>query len=158
MSRAKFVCMLLGVAVLVLSLAGPARAAQGRPTPEEMRQRMEQRMKESLAVTDDEWKALKPKVEKVQTLVRQVRGGGMGFRRPGETPAADAPEVEKKLADLQKLLQNKDSKAEDVAAALTAFREARTKAKAELEKAQAELKEGLTPRREAALVSQGLLE
>ncbi len=169
-------------AVVVLALAGRALAQETREgrrdrDPEQMRQRMEQfrqqaaeRMKEMLGASDEEWKVLQPRIEKVQTLSRQARGG-MGFRmmggrrggRGGDQPAEAASDreqsdIEKKMSDLQKLLQNKDAKAEDIKTALTAFRDARAAVRAELEKAQKELREILTLRQEAQLVTMGMLE
>ena len=55
-------------------------------------------------------------------------------------------------------LENKDTPADQIAAKLTALREARAKAKADLETAQKDLKEVLTPRQEAVMVSMGMLE
>jgi predicted S18 family serine protease len=66
--------------------------------------------------------------------------------------------VEKKAQELSTLLQNKDAKPEDIKAALAAYRDARTKAKAELEKAQKDLRDLLTVRQEAVLVSMGTLD
>ncbi|HAU37635.1 MAG TPA: hypothetical protein DCX07_07950 [Phycisphaerales bacterium] len=166
---------------MALALAGRALAQETREgrrdrDPEQMRQRMEQfrqqameRMKEMMGASDEEWKVLQPRIEKVQTLSRQARGG-MGFRmggrrggRGGDQPPEAATDreqtdVEKKMSDLQKLLQNKDSKAEDIKTALTAYRDARAAVRAELEKAQKELREILTLRQEAQLVTMGMLD
>ncbi len=60
--------------------------------------------------------------------------------------------------DLQKTLENKDSKPEEIKAKLDALREAKTKAKTDLTAAQADLKGVLTQRQEAVLVEAGLLE
>lgn len=50
-----------------------------RPDPEEMRQRMAERMREQFGVTDDaEWKIIEGKIQKV-TEARRAVGGGMGF-------------------------------------------------------------------------------
>ena len=146
--------------------------AQMQQRMEQFRQQMADRMKQSLGATDEEWKALQPRIEKVQTLSRQARGGGMGFmmmggRRggPGNRPQGDRPqsdrpqsEVEKKSEALQKILDNKEAKVEEIKAALTALREARAKARAELETAQKELREVVTVRQEAQLVTLGLLD
>jgi len=69
--------------------------AQDRPqfNPEEFRARMEERVKTSLKVTDDEWKVLQPLIEKVQTAQRESFGnrfGGFGGRGgPGGRPGGD---------------------------------------------------------------------
>ncbi|MCX5655807.1 MAG: hypothetical protein NTY65_14305 [Planctomycetota bacterium] len=154
-----------------------APGAPGGRDPAQMQQRMEQfrqqmsdRQKQAFGVTDEEWKVLQPKIEKVQTLARQSRGGGMGFMGgrgrggPGGStrggPPSDRPqsEVEKKAEALQKVLENKEAKAEEIKAALTGLREARAAAKKELEAAQKELREVLTVRQEAQCVEMGILE
>ena len=54
-----------------------------RPDPEEMRQRMSERMREQFGVTDDaEWKIIEGKIQKV-TEARRAVGGGMGFGAMG---------------------------------------------------------------------------
>src|SRR3954470_5374615 len=79
----------LVVLAAMLLAAAPATFAQnqggqgrGNFDPAEMRARMEARMKEQLGVSDDEWKVLQPKVEKVMTAQRDARAGG-GFGGPG---------------------------------------------------------------------------
>jgi hypothetical protein len=146
--------------------------AQMQQRMEQFRQQMADRMKTALGASDEEWKALQPRIEKVQTLSRQTRGGGMGFmmmggRRggPGDRPQGDRPEsdrpqsaVETAGAALQKVLDNKDASTAEIKTALTALREARAKARAELEAAQKELREVVTVRQEAQLVTLGLLD
>jgi len=118
-----------------------------------------------MGATDDEWKVLEPKIQKVTELSGKARTGGMGFRfrfgeggGDNEKPTA----VETARKDLQKILDNKDAKPDEVKKALTAYRDARDKAKqdakAELEKAQKDLREILTQRQEAYLVTRGLLD
>ena len=148
-----------------------ARAGRRRFDPEQMRQAYFARIKETLELTDTEWKVLQPKIEKVQTLSGQLRrirwmGLGMGSRgrvqrRRGGPEAPGTPreqtEAEKKTEELRILLENKDATPKDIKAKLTALREAREKIKQELAKAQEELCELLTIRREALLVLMGLL-
>jgi hypothetical protein len=154
----------------------PTPPAPGQRDPEQMRQRMEQfrqqmadRMKQELGVNDEEWKVLQPKIEKVQTLARQSRGGGMGpmggFGRRGPRPGAEADanrplqtELDKKVAELRKILENKEAKPEEIKPALAALREVRAKAKAELEAAQKELRDIITVGQEARLVLMGVLD
>ena len=187
MSRWKIVTILVVVGLLSAVWIGRAFSQAGRPEvpgrpeapagragrrrfdPEQMRQRMVDRMKEALGATDEEWKVLGPRVEKVQTLSFQLRGGlgmgGMFVRRAprGETPEAAAPareptQVEKALQELRTVLDNKEAKPEEIKAKLTALREAREKVKQELAKAQKELRELLTLHQEAQLVLMGLLD
>jgi len=146
---------------------GQRDPAQSQQRMEQFRQQMADRMKQALGASDEEWKVLQPRIDKVQTLSRQARGGGMGFIMmgggrggPGNRPQSDRPqsEVEKKSEALQKVLDNKEAKVEEIKAALTALREARAKAKAELETAQKELREVVTVRQEAQLVTMALLD
>lgn len=157
--------------------------ARGNFDPAQVRARMEQGIKDALGATDEEWKVLQPKIEKVTTAQRDARAGGMGMggmmggrggrgarggnaggaggAAPAPAPADNAPPqtpVAKASSDLGKILQDKEAKPEDIKAALTALRDARTKAEAELEKAQKDLKEVVTVKQEAQLVLRGLLK
>jgi len=65
---------------------GDRRSSRTRMTPEEMRQRMEQwrkrasdMLRERLGASEEEWKILQPRMEKVQTLQRQARSGMRGM-------------------------------------------------------------------------------
>jgi len=170
MLRNKVAYILAVAAIVGLGFVGEAfsqraprdpNQPRGQRDPNQFRQQMADRMKQALEMNDEEYKAVQPMIDKVQTLSRDLRGGGMGGMfggggrgGPGGGQPADATQsdIGKKAADLQKLLDNKDSKPEDVKAALTAYRDARDKVKAELEKAQKELREVLTVKREARLV------
>lgn len=132
-----------------------------RRTGEQMRQRMLERMKETLGAKDEEWAVIAPKIEKINTLrndmvVQRTRGG---------EPAVEEGEVSamrKATQELQSILN--DSKQgmpvtpEQITEKVTAFREAREKSKQEIAATQAELKELLTVEQEAVLVLQGILE
>ena len=94
---------LLSVAGLSLAQAppqgqGPGRgpgAGQGqggqRFDPEQMRQRMMERVKEEMGVGDKEWGAIQPALEEVMNLNREVGGGGMFGRRFRGGPGAGGP-------------------------------------------------------------------
>jgi len=145
-------------------------------TPEQMQQRMEQqrtdRMTKALDITAEQWKALEPKVQKVEALQREVNmlamGGGMPFGGRGMMggrggpggPNAMGPQTElsKAVEELQATLDNKDSTPEQISAKLKALRDARAQAPAELAKVRAELLQSLTPRQEAQLVLMGILQ
>ena len=161
--------------------SGQPAARQRRFDPERMRQMYMERIKETLGATDEEWKVLGPKVEKVQGLSSEL-GGGMRMRmlrrsRTGErtrAPQGERPErpagerggeaereltdVEKAVEKLRTTLDDKDADAGQVKDALKSLREAREKVKQELAKAQAELRELLTARQEAELVLMALLD
>jgi len=148
-----------------------------RRDPAQMRQERNDRMKELLGASDEEWKLLQPQIEKVQTLQRSASSrsgfgllfnngnngdnggrGGRGFRggqQPDNTPPSA---VEEKSKELAAAIQNKDTKPEEYKAKLAAFREARNQAKANLTKAQESLREVVTVRQEAVLVELGLLD
>jgi len=169
---------------------GPGGPMQGRPPqgpggpqfdPAQMRQMMEQRMREMLGATAEEWKVLGPRVMKVQELSRQSAGGGpgmmfgpMGRRGTGGPgmggPGSDRPggrgmgmnreltEVEKIQEELQTLLENTAATPEQIKQQVTKLRAAREKAKQELAKAQQDLRQVLTVRQEAQLILMGMLD
>jgi hypothetical protein len=134
----------------------------------EVRKAAQTRLKESLGATDEEWQVLEPKVQKVQDLMLQTQGGAIGTALArfgiggGAAPAGggrpEPSEVQKRLQALQDLMKNKDATAEDMRDAMVAYRDAKTKAAAELEKARGELKELVTLKQEARLVTLGILE
>ena len=152
---------------------GPGMGPGGRGNfdPAQMQQRMLERYKEVLEVTnDDEWKAIEPRVTKVMEARRDSMGGmgrGMFGRGPGGGggPWGDqgqqrrggmfgtpSPEAEA----LQKAIDSKASKAE-MKAALEKYVASRKTKQADMEKAQAALRELLTPRQEAIATLNGLL-
>jgi hypothetical protein len=166
--------MSLGTSQLVAQPnGGPGGGPGGRNfDPAQMQQRMLERYKELLEVTnDDEWKAIEPRVTKVMEARRDTMGGmgrGMFGRGPGgggNPPGGDqgqprrggmfgtpSPEAEA----LQKAIDSKASKAE-LKAALEKYVASRKTKQADLEKSQAALRELLTPRQEAIAALNGLL-
>jgi len=175
--------MTAGIAMAQEQQRGPRRMGGDQPgqrepgrgpgnfDPAAMRQRMAERIKDALGVKDDaEWAVLQPRIEKVQSLLRDASGfGGMfGMRRrgPAEGPgAAGGPagvqpqsEVAKAAQALQDVLDNEQATADQIKAKLTALREAREKAKQELAQAREALRELVTPRQEAQLVLMGILD
>jgi len=136
--------------------------------PAQMRERIMERYKEQLEVTDDaEWKAIQPLVQGVMDArMASMSGMGRGMFGParrtsdngdqqarrgpfGQTPS---PEAEA----LQKAIDAKAPNAE-LKAAIAKFTEYRKAKQAELEKAQAELRKVLTVRQEAIATANGLL-
>ncbi len=134
--------------------------------PAEMQKRIMERYQEVLEITDAaEWKAVEPLVQKVadarmQSLSGMGRGmfggrggrGGPGGGGPGGFGGQANPDAEA----LQKAIDSKASKAE-MKAALAKYIESRKAKQAELEKAQAALREVLTTRQEAIAALNGLL-
>ncbi len=152
---------------------GGGGGGRGNFNPEEMRKQMTERIKGELAASDEDWKAIGPAVEKVMKLQQENmmgrfgggrggRGGGPGGGGPGGGgDNANRPpesEVQKAKNELNKLLEDKGATNEDIKAKVAALRSAREKSKHDLSKAQADLKELLTPRQEAVLVNSGMLE
>ena len=154
--------------------------------PQQFRQQFQDRMREALGATPDEWAVLQPKIEKVQQLQRaaSIGRGGMAalFRNnnnatdPNANPGGrgnrgnrgqggnganpnDPPSpVATKAQELQTTLQNKDTPPDELKQKLAELRQVRTKAKADLSKAQEELREIVTVRQESVLVTMSILE
>jgi len=137
--------------------------------PAQMQQRMMERTKEQLEITDDaDWKAVQPLVQKVMDIRRETMaamGRGMFGRGPrggdNAQPNQQArrgmfgtpmPEAEA----LQKAIDSKASNSE-MKAAIAKYHEARKAKEADLEKAQADLRKVLTVRQEALATISGLL-
>lgn len=156
---------------------GGPRGPEGRPgrgnfDPAQFQQRMMERTKEMLEVTnDDEWKAIEPRVQKVRDMQREALGGmGRGMFGRGPRPGDNAPPSDQasqrrggifgapspEAEALQKAIDSKASKSE-VKAALEKYVASRKARQAEMEKAQAALRELLTPRQEAIATLNGLL-
>lgn len=137
------------------------QGGQGNFDPAQMRDRMMNAMKEQLGATDEEWTVLRPQIEKVQTAQRSARGGAFGMGRGGrggDRPAEGENAVQTASRELRSALENRNTSAEELTRRLTALREARAKAQAELVAAQKGLKELLTARQEAVLVQNGMLD
>ncbi|MBI5388166.1 MAG: hypothetical protein HZA90_26165 [Verrucomicrobia bacterium] len=159
--------VLLGAsATNVLAQEGGGRRGGGNFDPAQFQQRMMDRYKEQLEITDEtEWKAIQPLVQKVsEARMASLSGRGMFGRgpRPGgdnqgdqnRRPSFGPPNPEAEA--LQKAIDSKASSA-DLKAALTKYLESRKVKQAELEKAQANLRKVLTPRQEAIATVAGLL-
>jgi hypothetical protein len=153
--------------------------------PEQMQTQISQRIKELLGSSDDEWKLIEPKVLKVFTLTSsQSRGFQMRSlmmrannqagtqtntqantqANTSSTQRANAGNrvansaSDKAVEELQTLLQNSSASSAQIKKQLTEVRNAREKTQEALAKAQKELRELLTLKQEAILVSVGLLE
>ena len=145
--------------------------------PERMHQMMEQRMRQQLGATEQEWKVLGPRVMKVAELSRQTRGGGMmpggmgpmmpggsGGRRGGMMgggpggPGKEQTAVEKAHEQLRTVLGNTSATPDQIKTQLAALRKARETARQQLAAAQKDLRETITVRQEAQLVMMDILE
>ena len=182
--RAFLASVLLTAGVAGTSVRAQQAPPDGPPDFAEMRQRMMDQMKEFVGATDDQWKTLQPKIEKVQQLQRDAypRGGGfMMFGGPGGPggpggggvvigggpggpppgfggPGGQPSEVQQKVQELREALDNKDTPADELKAKTQAVRDARAKAKSDLAAAQDDLKQAANERQQAALLAMGVLE
>jgi hypothetical protein len=139
--------------------------------PAQMQKMMMDGYREQLEISkDEEWKLVEQRIKKVLDTRREVGfGGGMGgmarmFGRGGQQGGGQRasgfgaffPKPGPEEEALQKALDAKASSAE-LKVALTKFIEARKQKQANLEKAQAELREVLSVRQEASATLSGLL-
>lgn len=76
----------------------------------------------------------------------------------GRAEARTLNPVEEKSRDLRELLANKEAKAEEIKARLTALRGAKEQERQDLVKARQSLRQLMTLRQEAVLVLNGLLD
>ena len=174
MRNIQSVLVSMGAAAVLLLGAGSA-GAQGRGNfdPEQMRVRMMERYREAFEVKDDaEWKLLEGRITKV-TDARREMGGGRGFGGPGGPGGRrgggdggdqggdrrrsffgePSPEAEA----LQKAIEAKASN-DEIKTKLAKYRESQKTRQANLEKAQAELRQVLSVKQEANAVLMGLLQ
>ena len=175
--------VLAGIAALALALgtgkvvaqpAGGGGFGGGNFDPAAFQQQMQQRMidymRDQLAVTNDEdWKVIEPRLTKVVQIRMETMLGGMGgFRgmmggsrgggqgggmRGLSAMAPSSPEADA----LQKAIDD-NAPAAQVKAALEKVREARKVKAAALAKAQEQLRQVLSVRQEAVMVSMSMLE
>jgi hypothetical protein len=160
--------LLTGVSALLLMGTGkvmaqaPGGGGGGRNfDPVAMQQRMLDRFKETLKVTDDaEWKLLSEKIAKIMTISREMGGGFggmMGGRRGGPGGGGqDAQADTTPLGQLNTALEGTDAAA--IKTKLAAYRDFVAKKQTELEKAQADLKAIVTAKQEAQLVAMRILK
>jgi hypothetical protein len=161
-----------------------AQNQRGNFDPEQMRQRMMERMREQFAVKDDaEWKLIEERLTKVMDAQRATRSfggmggfgggrrggglggpgggggggdqGGPGGGRGGRGGFGGEPNPD--VEALQKAIDDKVP-ADQIKAKLAKVREDRKAADAKLEAAQDELKKVLSVRQEAVAVMAGLLK
>lgn len=149
---------------------GQGRQGRGNFDPEQFRERMMSRMREQLDVKDDaEWKIIETRLEKVMEARREAGPGGGGFGAFGRGPRGGGdqggggggrrgfgPEPSPEQEALQKAIESNAS-TDEIKAKLAKVRAARQQKEAELEKAQADLKQVLSAKQEAQCVLMGML-
>jgi hypothetical protein len=122
--------------------------------------------KEQLQATDDEWRTLSPKLEKVLNARQAMNtGAGMNWRssnnaKPTFEPSSTKPDTEpgRAMQDVRDAVAREDASKDELAAKIAALRKARQAARAKYEAAQKELTDALTPRQQAILMTLGLIE
>ena len=149
---------------------GGRRQRQGNVDPAQFQQRMLDRYKERLEITDDsEWKAIQPLIQKVMEARMAVVVGtrgifGRGGRASGNGSQGDQAQAQRRAPalpnagaqELQKVVDSKAPAAE-VKTALAKYVEYRKENQADLEKAQTALRQVLSARQEAIATISGLL-
>ncbi len=174
--------------------AAPSAATQngggnrGGGNQQDFRQRMNERLKTALKVTDQEWAVIQPLLEKVQEKLMATmsgrggpggpggfgggrRGGQGGGGQGGNAPAAGATAGgnnnqgggpgrggSPESQALRTALDTDSTPADEIKTKLQALRDSRKKAAAELETAREDLKKVLTLKQEATLVMIGVLD
>lgn len=138
----------------------PERIKEIEALMEQNRKQASEAARNEIGATNEEWSVLEAKVMKIKELQIQETVGIRTISVNGAAMPTDDQDTDllKATAALCKLLANKDSKPEDIKAALESYRRAKAKAKEDLVKARKELKELLTVKQEAKLVLKGLLE
>ena len=103
----------------------PPGGFSGPPNPEEMRRRFQDRIKTSLAASDEEWAKLRPAIEKVTHLQDQINppmGMGPMGRGPGPQAAgaSGGSELAEKSEKLRAAVNDKETSPDSLAASLAA--------------------------------------
>lgn len=108
-------------------------------------------LKKQLGVSEEEWKVIQPRLEAVY-LLRHPPGS------VAQEDTSASAMVTRLARELWELLNNKETKAEEIKAKLTALRKAKEKVQQELTKARQQLRQILTICQEAVLVLSELLD
>jgi hypothetical protein len=141
---------------MVIQISSNGQPAQVRIAP----------MQAFLGASDTEWAVLKPKIETVQALRDEADGQNSGGNNNGNNGngnngnAAKPPLVPARVRPLDRALRTAYYSGTMSPAQLTreleSLRDARAKARAQLEKAEADLTDLLTARQEVLLVISGI--
>ena len=141
----------------------------GNFDPAQMQQRMNERIKERFASTDDEWKAIEPLVTKVNEarmasmaggmrgMMGRNRAGGQGGQGGQGGAPRFGPEPSAEETALSDAIE-KDAAKDDLKTKMAAYRKAKAAKEAELKTAQENLKKVLTTKQEAVALEMGLVQ
>ncbi len=114
-------------------------------------------VKKQLGATDEEWKVISPKIQKVisaRQVLTSEGGGGFGGGFGGPTGSG----ITQAQADLKATLDDPKHTNKDVEEKIAAVRKARQKARDDLAATQKDLQEMLTKTQAAVLLSLGYIE
>lgn len=112
-------------------------------------QRMLERLKAELKISEEEWAVIKPRIEAVYGLMHTQAAAS-----DDETEVS----VAQRIRELRELLALPEAKPEAIKARLTLLRAAREQVQQKLIKARQELRKIMTLRQEAVLILYGLLD
>lgn len=170
----------LGSAVVLPALAQQGGGQAGQRERGDRRAQAEQQLKTDLAVSDEEFEALKPMVASVMELRRESQmvsgdrggrggrggpdGGGdnadrgdRGDRQPPEL-SAEGTAIREALATLKTATENEATAPEVLTQHIASLRAAKAAHAAKLAAAQDELRSVVLARQEAVLIVRGLLD
>jgi hypothetical protein len=115
-------------------------------------------VQKKIGATNEEWKVIGPKLQKVIAARRVVSGDAVFAGGPFGGGPMQGNVVAQAQADLKTVLDDPKHAKVDVDEKIAAVRKAREKARADLQEAQRDLVRLLTPMQQAIMVSLGHLE
>jgi hypothetical protein len=147
-------------------VGGAGGGGVGVPFAQTHRQDMLNALQEKLEMNDDDFKSLSPKIEKLLDAKQNLStGAGMSWSSMnGAKPTYKASESKvdtepgRAMQEVRDVAADKDKSDEEIAKKIAAVREAKEKAKADVEAAQKDLAAALTPRQQAVLMTLGVIE
>lgn len=145
---------------------------------EEMRQRQQDRLRQSLGLSEEEFEVVQPMMEQVQGYMRDRQVAAMGrdvrdrqvavmgrdmraafVRGPAQESLSEQGQALRTATqELHEAIAEDATSPEQLEEKLETLRSARSELDAALQRAREELREVLTLRQEAVLVSQGMLD
>lgn len=169
-----FLFLLLSLTAADPALSQPPGGQQGfgqeqGQQSDQMENMITQLLKQMLGSTDEEWTVIGPKALKVYSLVssqstgvdiRSMMGrtGNQGSQMRGNNRSSSTSTEDVALEELQTLLDSEETTITQLKNKISEIRNSREKSRQDLVKARKELRELLTLRQEATLITLGLLE
>ncbi len=160
----------LGATAFAQPPGGEQGQTRTRMDPAQMQQRMEERLKEELKASDDEWMVIQPLIAEVTELRGSAMRRGPGERgnrgnratrdTAQEAPAIPADETAyaKASRELGEVLRDENASSEAIQAKLEILRSTRKANEVAIEAAREKLRSVVSVRQEAVLVSRNLLD